>query len=82
MPKDFVRENGRVKIIHRNHEFDYSEKTYEEAVSVTEASTCYSMESHLDVTLDLWKKECLRDNDDRLRIRDLNEKGRPKHPLA
>ena len=81
MPKDFVRENGRVKIIHRErYEMDFSEKKYKLESDSCERVTTVSFEMVLDTLIK--NREEGRPSCDDLRIRDLNERERKPHPLA
>lgn len=82
MQKDFVRENGRVKIIHKEHELDFSEKRYEMSCAGVEKTVKVSWEEHLDALVQGWKANPERSDCDGLKIRDLNDRGVNPHPLA
>ena len=78
---DFVRENGRVKIIRRHFELDFSEGAYEDVARRVERTQDYDMEHHLDSITHNFEIGHLQSTE-RLRIRDLNDRGKPSHPLA
>lgn len=82
MQKDFVRENGRVKIIRKNYELDFSEKRYEMSCAGVERTMKVSWEEHLDALIEGWRDNSGGTDCPGLRIRDLNDRGANPHPLA